>query len=110
VFEKTNTATAACSFKRLPKLHLRLESTKFDKSAFQDLNPLPKGWDDEIVPASTAQAGEEWINSQAPPLLRVPSVIVPGEFNYLLNPEHPDTPSLNTGAPQPFIFDTRLIS
>jgi len=29
VFEKTKTATAAYSFKRLPKLHLRLESTNF---------------------------------------------------------------------------------
>ncbi|MBI2497892.1 MAG: RES domain-containing protein, partial [Opitutae bacterium] len=40
--------------------------------------------------------------------LRVPSVVVPGEFNYLLNPAHPDFKRVKIGKPEPFSFDPRL--
>jgi RES domain-containing protein len=38
----------------------------------------------------------------------VPSVVVPSEPNYLLNPAHPAFASLAIGAPVAFPFDPRL--
>lgn len=81
---------------------------EFDETDVQDLNPLPKKWNNPVPPASAAQAGDNWVKSKTSPLLRVPSVIVPGEFNYLLNPDHPDVTSLAVGQPEPFTFDSRL--
>ena len=42
-------------------------------------------------------------------MLRVPSVVVPLESNYVLNPRHPDfAPRVAIGPPLPFPFDPRL--
>ena len=39
----------------------------------------------------------------------VPSVIIPVEFNLLLNPLHPSFAELVWGSPQRFAFDSRLL-
>jgi len=41
--------------------------------------------------------------------LRVPSVVVPSESNYVLNPAHAAFASLSIGAPVAFPFDPRLV-
>jgi RES domain-containing protein len=43
-------------------------------------------------------------------VLAVPSVIVPGEPNLLLNPAHADFKSIAIGKPEPFSFDPRLLA
>jgi RES domain-containing protein len=43
-------------------------------------------------------------------VLALPSVIIPGELNYLLNPAHPDFKRITVGKPEKFNFDPRLIS
>jgi RES domain-containing protein len=35
--------------------------------------------------------------------------VVPSEYNYLLNPLHPQFAKLEFGAPLPFEFDSRLL-
>jgi RES domain-containing protein len=42
-------------------------------------------------------------------VLAVPSAIIPREWNYLINPEHPDMKRIVVGKPEPFAFDPRLI-
>ncbi len=41
-------------------------------------------------------------------MLRVPSVIVPQAFNYLLNPLHPAAATARVMHSEPFRFDPRL--
>lgn len=41
-------------------------------------------------------------------VLAVPSVLVPTETNYLINPNHPDFPKISIGNPEDFQFDPRL--
>ena len=53
--------------------------------------------------------GDLWVASGGSAVLRVPSVIVPGESNYLLNPGHADFRRLRIGAPASFPFDARLL-
>jgi RES domain-containing protein len=50
---------------------------------------LPDDWRDEPAPGSTAELGDDWLASVSSLVLAVPSVVVPQERNYLLNPEHP---------------------
>ena len=44
-----------------------------------------------------------------PPVLRVPSVIIPNDSNFLLDPAHADFSKLSIGRPEDFWFDPRLI-
>jgi RES domain-containing protein len=58
--------------------------------------------------ASSQMLGDHWLEEQTSAVLRVPSVIVPQEYNYLLNPKHPDFAQIVVELPMPFIFDERL--
>jgi RES domain-containing protein len=42
------------------------------------------------------------------PVLRVPSVVTLGEFNYVLIPIHPEFRRLTIGPPEAFTFDARV--
>jgi RES domain-containing protein len=70
---------------------------------------LPKNWKDSPPPPSTQALGAAWVASGASAALRVPSVIVPGEFNFVLNPAHRDFGRIRIGAPMAFPFDPRLL-
>ena len=58
--------------------------------------------------SSCQAAGQNWIDSCLELATLVPSVIIPEEFNILLNPGHPEYASLLWSEPQPFRFDPRL--
>lgn len=59
---------------------------------------------------STRQIGDEWLESKATAVLRVPSVIVPRQMNYLLNPDHSLFEAIQVIETTPFVFDSRLLS
>ncbi len=69
---------------------------------------LPADWRDDPAPVRLQQIGSDWLRSLSSPALVVPSVIVPAEFNYLINPRHEDFVRLAIGAPQSFPFDPRF--
>lgn len=69
---------------------------------------VPLEWRQYPHNASTQAFGAEWVQSQRSVALRLPSVVVPGEFNYLLNPAHPQFAKVKVGKPEPFSFDPRL--
>jgi RES domain-containing protein len=52
---------------------------------------------------------DAWASSCKSVVLRIPSVIVPSESNFLLNPAHPDFDKLAIGEPLRFRLDPRLI-
>jgi len=56
----------------------------------------------------TQQIGDDWITSLKTPVLQVPSVIVTGDFNYLINPSHKDFSSIKLLSAVPFEFDSRI--
>ena len=69
---------------------------------------VPDNWRQYPHAPSTQTFGAEWVQAGRSAALRVPSAVVPGEFNYLLNPAHPDFKRVKTGKPEPFSFDPRL--
>jgi RES domain-containing protein len=52
--------------------------------------------------------GDTWIAGRSSVVLQVPSVLVPAEFNYLVNPRHADFAELRVGKLSRFRFDSRL--
>lgn len=81
-----------------------------DGVAIRELAPgdLPDHWREEPPPDSCKALGTAWAQTGETALLRVPSVIVPSEHNYVLNPRHQDARRLITHPPQPFGFDDRM--
>lgn len=72
------------------------------------LSDLPPNWRDDPAPAELQRLGDAWIKRSSSAVLRVPSAIVPAEFNYLLNPAHPEFLKIRRGRSQPLRFDARL--
>lgn len=70
---------------------------------------LPEGWDALPFQEETVQIGSEWARSGKTLLLRVPSVMVPGEYNVLINPRHPDFDKVKASRPLPFMYDNRIL-
>ena len=60
--------------------------------------------------ATPQQAGDAWFDSKATAVLRVSSIVVPGESNFLLNPAHPDFGRIVIEPARPFAFDPRLFA
>ncbi|WP_371867906.1 RES family NAD+ phosphorylase [Duganella levis] len=58
-----------------------------------DMRHPPVGWDAIPAAAVSLDAGDSWVKAQSSTLMIVPSVIVPEEYNVLINPLHSDTPS-----------------
>jgi len=83
---------------------------RFDESLVVALpaDELPLNWKDHPPPPETQAIGDRWVCDAKSPVLRVPSVVVPHEFNYVLNPVHPDFGQISIGAAIPFPFDPRI--
>jgi RES domain-containing protein len=88
-----------------------LIAARFDEDLVERLNPsrLLERWRDYPVPAGLRVIGDAWIESRSSVVLEVPSAIVDGESNYLMNPDHPNFASVVMGHPEPFEFDPRLL-
>jgi RES domain-containing protein len=69
---------------------------------------LPARWKAYPSPGATAILGDNWVKSGRSAVMRVPSVVVPSEWDYLLNPNHPDFPKLSLGRPRLVKMDARL--
>jgi RES domain-containing protein len=83
---------------------------EFDSSLVIDVerSSLPKNWKSGPVPEAVQSVGDRWALSGSSAVLRVPSVLVPEESNFLLNPRHPDFRKIAVSGPQAFQFDPRL--
>ena len=68
---------------------------------------LPPGWDDPVESSKTQQMGAGLIQ-QGVAVLKVPSIIVPGEWCFVLNPESENFAQIKFGQPVPHKYDRRL--
>lgn len=72
-----------------------------------DLHRLPRRWF-ETNNRECQEIGTEWLKSQRSVGLKVPSVPVRGDWNVLLNPEHPGFRQVKILAEEPFFYDERM--
>ncbi len=74
-----------------------------------DEGDLPDGWTTSGLHPVTQAVGERWLESGESAVLRVPSAVVAGEVNYLLNPAHLEFARIETGGVEDFRFDSRVV-
>ena len=72
------------------------------------INNLPYDWMRFPHSASTQEIGDNFIKGGIFLVLKVPSVIVQGEYNYLINPNHKDIKRIKIKSTDTFSFDERL--
>ena len=65
------------------------------------------GWD--ALPAGLVSLnwGSNWLNARETLLAQVPSIVVPEESNFLLNPLHPDADSAAATKIRRWVYDVR---
>lgn len=95
----------------LPPLALSLVSieARVPIGIIEDIGKsVPKGWDSLPATHEAKSYGTHWINRQSSAVLKVPSAVIPNEFNYLLNPHHPDFKRIAINPAIPFSLDSRM--
>lgn len=85
-------------------------SATFAEADLEKPARVPNSWRDYPYGPETQAFGAQWVTESRSLALRLPSALVPGEFNYLLNPAHPAFAKLTLGKPEPVPFDARLKS
>lgn len=78
------------------------------KREVTDVRKLPASWAAEPHGLSSVDHGDRWLGALRSALLLVPSVIVPEEWNILINPLHPDARRIATAIVRQFVYDPRL--
>ena len=76
--------------------------------AIVDLKKLPKGWNAQPPTVASKNIGDEWIRAGRSAILALPSVLVPLEKTFLLNPKHADFRRIKIKDAGNFVLDPRL--
>jgi RES domain-containing protein len=73
---------------------------------------LPGNWREWPHPGQTRDFGTTLLNKAEYLVIQIPSVVIPQEFNYLLNPAHKDFHMIDKSkiTIEDFIYDVRLKS
>jgi len=72
------------------------------------LSDLPFNWDAKPPSKATQFIGDDFIIGNDAAVLKVPSAVIPYEYNYLLNPNHADANKIKIANTNPVKFDPRL--
>lgn len=75
-----------------------------------DETSLPGKWKTLGMMPVTQKIGNNFLINLKAPCLKVPSAVVPGENNILINPEHPDFAKVKILKMESFDFDERLLN
>ena len=82
---------------------------EFEESAVASPGSLPEDWNAYPPRRNTREIGDRWVRELRSLILKVPSAVIPEEFIYIINPQHPDAgKGLKIGGVEKFQFDPRL--
>ncbi len=81
-----------------------------DKIVIQEvkIEDLPEDWNSKPPTLTTQTIGDDFVIQNGSAVLKVPSSIVPQEYNYLINPDHPDAKKIKVIKKISLNFDPRL--
>lgn len=84
-------------------------SATLEESSIEVLSSsLPDDWRAYPAPPPLKEIGNAWLSEGRSLALKVPSVTVRGQHNYLINPIHPDFPGIEVSEPEPLDLDPRI--
>ena len=69
---------------------------------------LPGDWKAVPAPASTKDFGTSLLTAADHLVLKIPSTVIPDEFNYLINPAHPGHKECRIISTADFVYDVRI--
>lgn len=69
---------------------------------------LPSDWNIFPHPVSTQTIGDRFVAENKYCVLQIPSAVTLGDYNYLLNPNHPDFSTISILQKIKFPFDKRI--
>ncbi|PVD51578.1 hypothetical protein DC498_14245 [Terrimonas sp.] len=69
---------------------------------------LPGNWKEAPAPSSTKDLGTKLLRSANSPIIKIPSAIIPREFNFILNPQHPNSEDFKILDVEDFVYDVRI--
>ena len=72
------------------------------------VSDLPEDWQSIPHGNATQRIGDLFVQEREFLLLKVPSAVVKDEFNFLINPAHPDFQQVKVVETELFEFDSRL--
>ena len=73
-----------------------------------EIQDLPDDWNSKPPSLTTQAIGDDFVFENESAILKVPSSIVPQEYNYLINPNHPDSKKIKVTDERAMIFDPRF--
>lgn len=74
------------------------------------INELPPNWRSIAAYSDLQKIGSDWYNKQESLILKIPSAIIPLEFNYMINTEHPEFSSkVRLVRTEDYFWDSRLL-
>ncbi len=81
-----------------------------DTVAIQEvkIDDIPDDWNSKPPTLTTQVIGDDFVVENEAAVLKVPSSIVTQEFNYLINPNHPDARKIKVILNTPIRFDPRF--
>ncbi len=69
---------------------------------------LPGNWKEVPAPSSTKDFGTALLKAAKTPVLKIPSIVISEEFNYILNPLHVGSRNFRILDIKDFVFDVRI--
>lgn len=69
---------------------------------------LPEDWKEFPHPVSTQKFGNDFVSEKLFCVLKIPSVVTQGDFNYLIDPNHKDFNKIKVTKMDKFPFDNRI--
>ncbi len=95
--------------KRTEYLLIEIEINTPESIKKLELKDMPHQWDAYIPAPITRTIGDAFLNNQQHLLLRVPSVLMPEEYNYVFNPLHPAMKVVKIVSERLLTFNDRLL-
>lgn len=72
------------------------------------IEDLPEDWNSNPPTITTQTIGDDFVHENEAAILKVPSSIVPQEFNYLINPNHTEAKRIKVISETLMTFDSRF--
>lgn len=74
------------------------------------INELPINWRSIAAYSELQNIGSDWYNTRESLVLKIPSAIIPLEYNYIINTEHPEfSTKINLVRMEEYFWDSRLL-